>query len=351
MSRMLIDANKIIFSHLDNHCALRGVVLSNSGSPRWIASKSQDRHFMMHAKLGEVIDFGPTRKLVRFNLSEKSFLCSVGFEQNHGYFRDSEMDIDAAFLTVILSELSPKPAASATEIREIVEWSDKSDGCIYIGHEYESVASLFPQIRVYSISKLDKEIVWNTFFRACVDECELASSWIEGELANTLRSMCELDQERVPYKVLCRSIFDGDKSSFFLALYRCLEALYGYSSAHSLSKSLEITKSWGDIATALEQQLGWHPREEGSLTRIIKFASRHDLTTILTILKMPIPSNDELIVDKAAKAIYDLRNSIVHYRPAQRKLDINCYNWPIICKAMAGIVLDVYEAVFAGRSA
>lgn len=351
MSRRLIDANKIIFEHLDIHCALRGMVLANAGSPRWIASERSHRNFMMNAKLSECIDFGPTRKLARVDLSNKSFLCSVGFEQNHGYFRDRELDIDAAFLTVLLSELSPKPKVTTDQIREIVEWSDRGSDADYNGHEHENIASLFPKIRVYSTDDLGQEVVWNTFFRACVDECELASSWIEGELANTLRSLCELDQDRVPYRVLCRSIFDGDKSSFFLALYRCLEALYGYSSAHALANSLGITTPWSEIAIVLEERLGWHPREEGSLIRIVKFASRHDLIAILTSFNIPIPESDELLVNKAAKAIYDLRNSIVHYRPAQRRLDIDFYKWPVICKAMVGIILDVYEAVFAGRSA
>lgn len=217
----------------------------------------------------------------------------------------------------------------------------------YPGHDFDDVARLYPKISVYDFNSYTKDTTWNSFFRACIDECELGSSWIEGRLSDALHSLCDLDQNRIPYKVLCRSIFDEDKSSFFLALYRCLEALYGYSSADKLAKALNISTPWADVAAALEDSLGWHPREEGSLMSIFKFASKPDLINIVNCLKLPNPSNDsELLADQAARAIYKLRNSIVHYRPAQHRVDMNDYNWTEICESMVGIVLDVYENVF-----
>jgi len=128
-----------------------------------------------------------------------------------------------------------------------------------------------------------------------------------------------------------------------------LEALYAYSSARSLAGALEINKPWGDIATVLEDELGWHPREEGSLTRIIKFAAPADLKAILEGLGNPSPDDQELRVSRAAKAVYGLRNSIVHYRPAQHRVDMESFDWLSICEAMVGVVVDVYEAVFTGQ--
>ena len=350
MSRSLIGANQSIFAALDGHCAARGSVLGNAGRGRWIASESLHRHFMMKARVADTVNFGPGRKLARFDLSTKSYLCTVGFEPNHGILRDAEVDIDPAFLTVALSELQPRPSASLSEIRQIVEFSDKDADEHYVGHDYRQVADLFPPIRIYNVGQ--NSLTWNTFFRACVDECDLGSSWIEGRLAGTLRSMCDLDQQRVPYRILCRSIFDSDESSFFLALYRSLESLYSYSSARELATALGVRASWVDVAAALEERLGWHPREEDSLARIICFASVADLKAVVRALgELTIPESQELVVNHAAKAIYRLRNSIVHYRPAQHKLRMESLDWTGICEAMVGIVVDVYEAVFARQSA
>ena len=304
----------------------------------------------MNVRLDTFIHFGPWRRLARFGLSTKSYLCTVGFEPNQGLLRDAELDVDPAFLTVALSELQPRPSASPSEIRQVVEWSDKDTDENYFGHEHHRIASLFPTIRIYAIEQ--NSLTWNTFFRVCVDECDLGSSWIEGRLAATLSSMSDLDQQRIPYQMLCRSIFDSNKGSFFLALYRCLEALYAYSSAQGLVNALEIRAPWIEVAAILEDRLGWHPREEGSLTQIIKFASDSDLRTVVIAFGgSRSPENRELLVNHTAKAIYRLRNSIVHFRPAQRISDIESLDWNGICEAMVGIVIDVYEAVFTGQVA
>lgn len=162
--------------------------------------------------------------------------------------------------------------------------------------------------------------------------------------------MCDLDGERIPYRVLCRSIFDGDPSSFFLAQYRCLEALYAYSSAQGLIRALSLNKSWGEVATVLEEELGWHPQEQGSLAKILSFAAEVDLRSIFeATTQFATVMEDMNLATMAAKKIYGLRNSIVHYRPAQHRTPTDRVDWVLLCTAIAGIVVDVYNAVFTGN--
>src|SRR3546814_13764125 len=80
---------------------------------------------MINAKVADAVHFGPHRKLVRLNISSKSYLCTVGFERNQGFLDQAELDLDGGFSTVALAELKPKPTASPAEIREVVEWSDR----------------------------------------------------------------------------------------------------------------------------------------------------------------------------------------------------------------------------------
>lgn len=270
MSRHLITANSSIFKSIDEFCALRGDLLKNAATPRWISSESKHRHFMINSILGESVSFGPSRKLARFKLDDKSYLCTVGFEQITTCTEFVELELDSAHLTVALSELLPKPKVTTTEIRQIVEFADKNSDPKYGGHHFDGIASIFPNVRFFSTKRRSDDEIWDSFLRICIDECEFGSSWIEGRLADTLRSICELDPRRIPYRVLCRSIFDGDPSSFFLALYRCLEALYSYSGAKKIVAALNIDREWGDVAVALEDQLNWHPHEEGSLISIIR---------------------------------------------------------------------------------
>ena len=352
MSRNLIEANASIFANLDRFCAARGLGLVNAGYPRWIASRHSDRHFMINAVVGDCLTFGLGRRLARLDIDDKSYICSIGFERNRGTLEDADLELSPGFLTVALSELQPQPSGSISEIREVIEWSDKNTDASYSGHEYEQISSLFPAVRFYLLEGRDIAATWNTFFQICVDECDLGGSWIDGRLVTTLRTMCALDADRIPYRVLCRSVFDSDRSSFFLALYRCLEALYAYSSSHRVAKGLGIDTPWAEVAKVLEDELGWHPREESSLSSIVQFAAPSDMKMLLSGLQHPhMDADARSLVNAASKAIYNLRNSIVHYRPAQHRLDIDSINWPIICEAMVGIIVDVYEAVFTGQSA
>ena len=252
MARHIITANREIFAVLDRFCAARGMALQNAGKSRWIASEPKHRHFLTNATVGETISLGAGRKLARFDLSTKSYFCVIGFDQESLASGAFELDLDPAFLTVALHELRPRPTGPVSNIRQIVEISDKEADPSYSGHLFEAVAALFPAVRFFEAPSRKPEETWSVFFRMCIDECEYGPSWIEEALADTLRSMCDLDAERIPYRILCRAVFDGDPGSFFLAQYRCLEALYAYSSAKSLIQALGLRQSWGEVATTLE---------------------------------------------------------------------------------------------------
>jgi hypothetical protein len=271
----------------------------------------------------------------------------VGFDQSYIPPKGIEVDLDPAFLTVILSELQPRPNGTISQMRDIIEASDKDADPSYRGHEPDLITSLYPPIRIFATSEAENFSTWNIFFRICIEECEFGASWIAGSLAAALRTVCDLDPERIPYRVLCRSIFDGDPSSFFLALYRCLEALYAFSSAHDVVAALGITKQWSEVAAVLEDTLGWHPREEGSLVKLLSMAASSDLRQCLHALGDDVTKiTEQNLAARAAKRIYWLRNSIVHYRPAQHKVHLDKFDWENICTAMVGIVMHVYVSVF-----
>ncbi|MCB5177586.1 hypothetical protein [Microvirga lenta] len=296
----------------------------------------------------ESLSFSPGRKLMRLDLDARIFLCSIGFDNLNPVPGFDELELDAAFLTVILAEAAPRPKASVAQIRDVVEVGEQGSDYPYGGHDPDQIASLFPSIRVFEADPLYTQEIWNAFFRVCLEECEISGSWIEPKLIETLRAVCELDPEKIPYKVLCRSIFDGDPTSFFLALYRCLEALYAFSSAKKVASSLGLITPWADIAAVLEDQLGWHPREEGSLEQLVRMAWVGDLKNVLVTLGEDIESlDDDAIASRAARRIYWLRNSIVHYRPAQHAVDLERFDWNTLCEAMAGIILHIYTEVFS----
>ncbi|MEJ6847179.1 hypothetical protein V3589_13295 [Sinorhizobium fredii] len=283
--------------------------------------------------------------MARGELDNSFFLFTVGFDTKDIPGEFEEIDVTAAHVTVILSELSVRPRLSPLEIRDLVEIGDKESEPQYKGHTLGAIQSIFPLIRVFSTKKSFAS-PWKIYFRVCLDECSYLQTWVDQETIVTLQAVCDLDADLIPYKVLCRSIFDSDPGSLFLALYRCLERLYAFSSAKDLSVELNSHLSWEVVASALEDKLGWWPKEEGSLEKLLQFASRNDLENVLLGMNEAIPSSADL-VKIATRRVYKLRNSLVHYRPAHAATSHDHFHWNQVCTAMAGIVMDVHEAVFS----
>jgi hypothetical protein len=347
MSRFVKGANASIFQLLDNFCATRGVLLSNAGAPRWIASQNKHRYAMRMSVIRTRVALSTVRKLARIELGPKIFICTVGFDNPNPIVGAVEIAVDAAFLTIVLAELAPRPRATPSEIRNIVEAGDLNSDNTYNGHDPDLIAGLFPTIRVFETPALAEEEAWKSFFGVCVDECEFSESWIESDLARTLKLMREFDPNKIPYPILCRSIFDTDPTSFFLALYRCLEALYAFAGARRLMDSLGMSMPWANVAVALETELGWYPREENSLTQLLGMAAIQDLQSINALLSDAGTDGEvDNVTNRAARRIYRLRNSIVHYRPAHSAMVFDCIDWNKTCDRMANIVVYVYSEVF-----
>lgn len=347
MSRNMIAANQAVFRSLDDYCANRGEEVANSNAPRWIATQKAERRFLKHAKLINVLRFTRRRGVCRFDLDDKSYFCSVGLEYVDSIADLEEVEVSGGILTAVLHELDILPRVSAITVRNIVEAEDKLSSPEYKGHHPESIASLYPPIKVYASKELPEAETWRVFFLICLSECRNGESWIDAKFANTLEGLAGLELLRLPYRTLCRSIFDVDPGAMFLALYRCIESLYAFSSATAVIRSLGLSHSWADVAVALEDSLNWHPREEVSLKELLKFAAERDLAQIFVALGEQIPSErTSPLSDLTAKRIYKLRNELVHFRLVYHNVDHSKIDWNRLCEASATMVCYIYHAVF-----
>lgn len=346
MSRNMVDVNQAIFAGLDNHCASQELSLKNAGTPRWIESRSHDRRFIKSAKLIDRVSMGPSRAILRFDLDGSTYFACQGLSQQIEISGVLFLEPEAGQAATLIYEARPRPISDLSIIRQFVEFSDKQSDPSYLGHPAQGLLTVFPQLSIGKFSELNIEETWRHFF--LISLCEVdGSSWISDDLIQTLKAVCELDPSKIPYKTLCRSIFDTDPSALFLALYRCIEALYAYDSAKRVGKSLKLDTHWSDIAVVLEDEIGWHPREEGSLEKLMLLAEKHDLTgACVTLGDTEPPEEQGALARRAAKQIYKTRNSLVHYRPSHHKVDISKTDWGSVCSFMSGIVLSIYFSVF-----
>lgn len=342
----MIEANKLIFASLDSYCAGFDITVTNTGAARWIATNHAERRFLVASTLSHQVHFSSRRKIGRFDLDGRTYFCCIGFENARPVMSLVEDDLDAGVFTSAVAELRPRPSGPPAQVEDTIGGSDKSDAG-YTGHPWRLIAELYPAIRVFVAKDVASDSSWEACLKLCLDECASGDSWIEPELADTLAGVCDLSGLNLPYETLCRSVFDTDPSAMFLALYRCIEAVYAYSGATRVAKALKLTVPWDDVAVALEEQIGWHAREDGALAALMQYTVEHDQKKLFQGLGETAPSGGTKPLSQyAAERIYALRNGLVHYRPTHRKIDYANVNWNIVCSAVAAMVCHMYSEVF-----
>jgi hypothetical protein len=344
-SRNKIEANKLIFSGLDEYCSANGEPLPNAGEGRWIISaKGTDQRRLVKSDLTSTISLSTSLKLARFDVDGISLFCTVGLELPDEIAGLLDEGVGGGMMTAVLSELRPMPKATPLEVRNAIGTGIDTDG--YMGHEVLEISPLYPTLRVFSGVDISEDETPRVFFLICLADRIRAGVWMDKRLRANLELIADLSPVAIPYRILCRSLFDTDPSAVFLALYRCLEALYAYSHTSELMGKLGMNLEWNHVAQVLEETLAWRPREEPSLGLLLQKAVSEDLRTMLSALGATLPANSDL-VNYTTKQMYQLRNSLVHYRAFHQSFDPDKVDWNRLCEATALMVLHIYSSIVA----
>jgi len=344
MSRNMIGANQELFATLERYCLVRDQPIESAGGGRYVATNAEEKRLLKDLKVGTCIRFGNHRSLTHLFLSDSHYIGTVGFEFEPGAPNLTLIENNAGLTVCLLVESRASPLASPPTVRNIVEVGSRAD-VDYSGHESRLIESLFPSIQVLqSTEPLDDDSLWRLCLMICAEECKQGGSWIEHELASELVALTDLNIPSMPYSAICRSIFDADPRSLFMALYRCLEATYSHQSSRRLIDKLALNISWQDMAAALESEIGWHPQESASLNVVLQHTVESDLEAICDCLRVEVGKD---VQASAGRAVYSLRNSVVHFRPGTREIGVDEIDWNRLCLLLIRVVFDVFIQAYS----
>lgn len=342
MSRNMRLVQTAFFDSLIAYCDARGEPIVSTGA-RYIEGTDETDDDLKRLIVKHCVQFGRRRALVHLVKDDEDYLATVGFEFPEDSVEVESLELSSGFFAVLVTELNIQPIAHPAKVRNVVEIAVMGDGG-YEGHSLYALAELFPSMRIgRSRDVVDYESVSQYFLSQCIAESEASGSWIESDFARELRGIGRSGISLLPYDALSRATFDLDPRSMFMALYRCLEATYAFESCRQLLSVLDIEKSWRDLAMALDKELSWRPREADSLETILRYASEDDLLDICATLTSDPGENP---ARSAAKAIYKLRNRIVHFNASMESVPIESLEWNAVCAALARIVLSVFGKAF-----
>lgn len=344
MTRNMKRANGALFEILEKYCEERGEPISSAGVVRYIKGDTLAQNYLKILEVGPILRFGHHRSLSRLRAGSEHFIGLLGFEFESELPQLTLIDNNPGISVCLLSEVAPRPIVSPANIWNIVEASS-ADEFGYPGHDIEQIENLFPAIQLLRCAQpIDDDSAWRLFLMLSVEECKRGGSWINNDLASELLALTGLNIPSLPYDAISRSIFDLDPRSLYMALYRCIEATYAYESCRKLLSRLSLSAPWLDLAVALESEVGWHPKEASSLNLVLRYALKKDLEEVCQCLS--VDSMGDLHVT-AGRAIYRLRNQIVHFRPGGEPVNVDSINWNRLCSCLVTIVFNVFSRAYS----
>ena len=355
MAKSMSKINEHLFIRLGVFCKGRGVSVAapHEGGHRYVEGDDSSDEIIKRLKISTQsrMLFGSQRAIVQATLKESDFLILVGFENLNDYVNALpeigndvfETECLPGHVVSVLSELDIRPTRNANAVQAFVEVADSTEES-YEGHSVDELKSLFPTISVYqSRGSLDEDSFQQLVVKFAVAESAFGGGWIGEALLDDLLALASISVKTFPYEALSRAAFDADPRNMYLALYRCLEATYAYKATSDLAQALGLHLSWNDLARMLVEKLRWRPREGPSLEAVLQHATEADLAKVLEAFNKPTSKNQ---VAAAATAIYDLRNRIVHFGPSLGTVGLAEYDWNALCRAMVGVVYDVFHRAF-----
>ncbi len=348
MARDMISTNEDFFKNLEVYCTHRAPELRLTPGIRYLEGDNENDKIIKHLSVLKSLSFGSHKNISHLTYNDDEYIALVGFNNVDLYLNALqvfgehliEVELSSGYALVILHELQVKPLGAPEDIYDYLE-ADSKNNPLYEGHGYSQLLNFFP--RIVLLQKRNQEL---TFMQLAamlsVAESSFGSGWISESLMDELIPLAGEFEEPFPLESISRSVFDPDPRNLFLALYRCIEATYAKRKSEDLLRSLGVSTPWTEIAKILSDELKWRPRELSSLETVLAGAIAADIRSILIALDKP-ESTDPVT---AAKAIYKLRNQIVHFDSSRSNVEIDNYDWNAVCMGMVGAVYHIYDNAF-----
>lgn len=343
MSRNAINASNELFNHLDKWCEENKEPTPNAGTYRYLASDKESVDFFRYSELIEKCAVNTVCHFSLLDYKGKKFIVTHGFELNDvpAHFYDTE--IGGGEVTQLVLDHLINPTATAAQVSDFVGAGEIGVPG-YVGHQFSDLALIFGPFRKFELAsdfelpfeKMCLELILHGLFSK--------KGWMTQNLINDLISLNQLELDLPTYNLL-RSAHDPDPSGLFLSLYRCIEATYAYKVCSILKSNLGLQIGWIDIYSKLDNAASWRPRERDSLNAMLHHGDQTDCEKVLAAIGRQSSNNHS----KAAEAIYDLRNSLVHFKPHQPVKNIyDTIDWNGLCSGMVNYIFDIYCVIRTG---
>lgn len=325
MARNMIEANAALFARLggvaraaisDEIAKQKRCVATNAEEKKWLKNVIFTPNYLFHSRDG---------MLLRAEMDGDVYLISIGHSVGAIAGELEEVALNAGLFTALaadfeltLSTNGTQPAWLAEYIFYPVEDVDGVGGIERL--DLPTVAAAFEKVMVFLVNPKsalleDGPDLSRTAIALCAKTRQgMVLGWSDEALA--LAASAAFDSTlKLPFHLILRALKEFSADNAFLAIYRCVELLFPLPKISELSGLLSLATPGLELASIIEKCLGWRRREEDALTDVFAGFEADELGAIVE--KLEIPLSERTASERIARHVYELRNTCVHYRPAQ----------------------------------
>lgn len=315
MARNKKEANKAVFRKLWNEvpAEFRHLVKEPQAG-RWLDTSGEQQEWLVGCNVSAHFACVLGGDVAVLEHQGKTVVLAPMHDESRPSVRfvESQPNDLSGYLTVLwsLEDVSPNPHLEDLGARVVDE--------IFVNKGAYHISDLSPFFTPTTAYELSPGVPADLMQGYRVHTAQLLGSSVLPLQMNTdtqanILSLLEDDAAGYFAENLYRGVISPNWRHAFLEAYRCLESFFSAPYVVAVQHTLGSTKSLAEVGQSLHDTLGWRPREEEALKRLLNEVNSGLHARILAAVG---ESSADAGVAAVAKAVYRTRNWIAHFRPA-----------------------------------
>ncbi|MEG4231499.1 hypothetical protein QUA40_05180 [Microcoleus sp. Pol11C3] len=349
MSRNMIEANEYIFKILAEFVQSSEADVPVSNNKRCIKTNTKDKEWLQELKIINKQLILPNFQTASFEFKSHKYFVAVGWQSKQTIDSDEVIEfveLNAGIVTALLFELKIPLSHEAKpyDIADKILYDDPINSIIKY-EDYSLISNVFEPFSVYRIpedsafiEKNDLDLIRISGFYA-LKNSQLIALNFSRETLDKFENVFFEGSESIPYENLLFSLVSVSWKYSFLDIYRCIERLFSIAFWADFHKNLKIEDSLLKFSADLENHTQWKPKEIDAVNKLIK-DSPEEACRLLKEIKSFIDGTEAA---DCGDLVYKIRNSIVHFRPANQSINLDDKNWDMLIRASLYIVEYWYK--------
>lgn len=309
---------------------------------RWIKRESDEDAELLGKADVEFLRLSRQLGASLIKRGENRFVASIGLP-------DTEFTVDGlepaqptpALFQLAILDLDVTPSASESEIREILQGQSDNDP-EYEGHDLTQIEPLFPNISYFKI--IDDDEYFDDIGRIlgvliCQSEVSLPLEISDG-IRSAYVDIFKNSSSSYPTVLALQGLLAAFWQTQYIEIYRTIEQLFPATMMKAFSDKIGFKGANLTLNRHTAETLGWRPKEEGALEALVRSLPSHTLEEFRQAFGIDSTLDD--MPAHVSRALYRLRNSIVHYRGPTELSSISLTDWQKIVESICKFSLHAY---------